>query len=382
MTQRVTFIHTSDFQWGMQRWFLEGEAQARFSAARLAAVERLGDLATRTGAQFIVAAGDVFEHNSLTRQTTGRANEVLAGLPVPVYLLPGNHDPLVADSIFRTATAENVHVLGDSVPQEVADGVELVGAPLLTKHVNRDLVAEALQGLEPTENIRIAVGHGQVSSRTSTPSPAEIDLAQVEQAVRAGTIDYLALGDTHSTQNLSATGAVWFSGSPEVTDFHGLETDNGERDSGNALVVTIEKDGTGPATVTVEKHHVGQWRFDAVSAELDSLEDVESFLSQLRAYENKDRTVIKYGLTGTLSLTAQRALESGLDELTDIFAALYPRERLMDLVTEPDPDELDNLGLTGFAASALEELVEDMSAGDLEARDATNLLFRLTAKGA
>ena len=109
---------------------------------------------------------------------------------------------------------------------------------------------------------------------------------------------------------------------------------------------------------------------------------MESFLSQLRAYENKDRTVIKYGLTGTLSLTAQRALESGLDELTDIFAALYPRERLMDLVTEPDPDELDNLGLTGFAASALEELVEDMSAGDLEARDATNLLFRLTAKGA
>ena len=137
------------------------------------------------------------------------------------------------------------------MPQEVADGVELGGAPLLTKHVNRDLVAEALQGLEPTENIRIAVGHGQVSSRTSTPSPAEIDLAQVEQAVRSGTIDYLALGDTHSTQNLSATGAVWFSGSPEVTDFHGLETDNGERDSGNALVVTIEKDGTGPATVAL-----------------------------------------------------------------------------------------------------------------------------------
>ena len=56
----VTFIHTSDFQLGMTRWFLSPAAQSRFDDDREAAVLRLGELATETGAEFIVVAGDVF----------------------------------------------------------------------------------------------------------------------------------------------------------------------------------------------------------------------------------------------------------------------------------------------------------------------------------
>ena len=41
----TTFIHTSDFQLGMTRWFLKGEAQGRFNDDREAAIVRLGELA-------------------------------------------------------------------------------------------------------------------------------------------------------------------------------------------------------------------------------------------------------------------------------------------------------------------------------------------------
>lgn len=98
---KTTFIHTSDFQLGMQRWFLSGEAQARFDDARLESIKRLGELAERTGAEFIVVAGDVFERNSLSSQVTGRAREALEKLPVPVFLLPGNHDPKISLSLER-----------------------------------------------------------------------------------------------------------------------------------------------------------------------------------------------------------------------------------------------------------------------------------------
>ena len=53
----VRFLHTSDWQLGMTRWFLregDGEAQARYSADRLEAVRRLGRLAQERGAEFIV----------------------------------------------------------------------------------------------------------------------------------------------------------------------------------------------------------------------------------------------------------------------------------------------------------------------------------------
>lgn len=373
------FLHTSDLQLGMTRWFLEGEAQARFDDARIRAIGRLGEIATHHGCAFIVVAGDVFEHNSLNQRTTGRALDALRQLPVPVYLLPGNHDPLVADSIFYRTEGEGIHVITDTEPVEVAEGVELVGAPLTAKRATTDLVRAALEPLTPTDGIRVAVGHGQAESRGNDASPDLIDLTYVEQRLADGTIDYLALGDTHSTRPVGATRRVWFSGAPETTDFHDLTegVEGGETDSGNALVVTVEKAAATDATVGVEKVPVGQWIFEALTREVSSVEDVEEFLDALRAYPDKSTTVIKYALRGTLDMTATRRLESGLDELRPVFAALYERDRLMDLHLEPGAEELASLDISGFAASTLEELIGRAEA-DPAARDAVNLMFRLT----
>ncbi|OFP21141.1 DNA repair exonuclease [Corynebacterium sp. HMSC066C02] len=371
----VTFIHTSDFQLGMTRWFLSPAAQSRFDDDREAAVLRLGELATETGAEFIVVAGDVFEHNSLSKTTLLRAKDMFKRLPVPVYLLPGNHDPLVADSIFFNSFADNVHVIADSEPIEVRPGLEIVGAPYLSKRVNYDLVRRALEPLEPAEEgaVRIAVGHGQVESRAGEGEDSDadtIDLAFVEECLDKGVIDYLALGDTHSTESLGSTGKVWFSGSPETTAF-----DDRERDSGNALVVTVEGE-----RVDVAKHHVGRWDFRAIDADVNSLEEVEAFLAELDAVPEKIRTAVKYSLRGTVGLSAQARLEQGLAEMEEVFASLKPRKRTMDLHLAPSEEELGELSLSGYAADALAELLEDLD--NPTARDAANLLFRLSAKGA
>ena len=371
----VTFIHTSDFQLGMTRWFLSPAAQSRFDDDREAAVSRLGELATETGAEFIVVAGDVFEHNSLSKTTLLRAKDMFRRLPVPVYLLPGNHDPLVADSIFFNSFADNVHVIADSEPIEVRPGLEIVGAPYLSKRANYDLVRRALEPLEPAEEgaVRIAVGHGQVESRAGEGEDSDadtIDLAFVEECLDKGVIDYLGLGDTHSTESLGSTGKVWFSGSPETTAF-----DDRERDSGNALVVTVEGE-----RVDVAKHHVGRWDFRAIDADVNSLEEVEAFLAELDAVPEKIRTAVKYSLRGTVGLSAQARLEQGLAEMEEVFASLKPRKRTMDLHLAPSEEELGELSLSGYAADALAELLEDLD--NPTARDAANLLFRLSAKGA
>lgn len=373
----TTFLHTSDLQLGMTRWFLEGEAQARFDAARLGTLSRLGEVAVEHGAEFIVIAGDVFDSNSLAAQTTGRALEELRKLPVPVYLLPGNHDPLVADSVFRKVDVTGVHVLEDSSVVEVGEGVELLGAPLLVRKATTDLVRQALAGLEPTEKIRIMVAHGQAEARSNEHVPDLIDLAYVESCLANGTIDYLALGDTHSAQPVGTSGRVWFSGAPETTDFRDHATvGGGETNSGKALVVKVEKTSALDVTVQVEEVTTGQWTFEALDRELGGEEDVAEFLATLDAYPDKDRTVLKYGLRGTLDMSATRLLEEGIAQREPVFASLRERTRLTDLHLEPGPEELDALGLTGFAATALGELVE--SAGtDPTARDAVNLFFRL-----
>lgn len=377
----ITFIHTSDLQLGMTRWFLDDDAQARFSAARLSSITKLGELAVASGASFIVVAGDVFEHNALEDRTRLRAFEAFSRLPVPVYLLPGNHDPLVADSIFFSSSAENVHVLDSSQPIEAADGVEIVGAPYKSKRANYDLVAAAIEPLEITDSIRIVVGHGQVNSRESDKAPDIIDLDTVENALRRGAIDYVALGDTHSTESWGSTGAVWFSGAPETTAYKEVSSGGGESDSGNALVVTIDKPSAEEgATVTVDKREIGEWHFEALEHAVDSQADAEEFIELLKAYPSKSTTAIKYGLRGTVSLSVQAYLQKELSELEPVFASLRPRKRTMDLHLEPEEKELEELDITGYARGALEELLGELDRSTV-ARDAANLLFRLSRKG-
>lgn len=374
---RVRFIHTSDLQIGMTRWFL-GQDQSLFDDSRLAAIRRLGELATETGSEFIVVAGDVFEHNSLSERVIGRALEALRALPVPVYLLPGNHDPLVADNIFRrTEGVEGVHVVTSTEPLVVSGGdsggVEIVGAPWRSKFPVGDLVRAALEPLAPSSAIRIGLAHGQSESRSSEAVAGLIDLGYVDTKLADGTLDYLALGDTHSTASLGGSGRVWFSGAPETTDF-AEQSGGGENDSGNALVVTIEKEGL-TSEVEVVKHRVGRWSFEALSADLYSAEDIEDFFARLDAYPEKERTVIKYALSGTLTLTDTQTLQQGIETRQPVFAALYERERLMDLHLEPGDDEIEHLSVGGVAQGALAELFDDPD--DPIARDAVNLMFRL-----
>ena len=94
----MRFIATADWQLGMTAHFLDDEARARFHQARLDTVAEIGRIAAQRDAGFVVVGGDVFESNQLDRSILLRAFEALRACPVPVLLVPGNHDPLDASS--------------------------------------------------------------------------------------------------------------------------------------------------------------------------------------------------------------------------------------------------------------------------------------------
>ena len=71
----VRFVHTADWQLGMTRHFLDADAQARFSEARIEAVRKIGKLAADNDCPFVVVSGDVFDTNHVERQVIVRALE-------------------------------------------------------------------------------------------------------------------------------------------------------------------------------------------------------------------------------------------------------------------------------------------------------------------
>lgn len=381
----VRFLHTSDWQLGMTRWFLregDGEAQARYSADRLEAVRRLGRLALERGAEFIVVAGDVFESNTLPERDFQRALDVIRELPVPVYLLPGNHDALDATSIyhrrvFDEVAQKGVHVLRDSEPVEVRPGVEIVGAPLTSRAPDTDVLTEALAGLEPTAGVRIAVAHGQVAGFGAEVGET-LSLDAVAEAVGKRAVHYVAVGDSHSTQQLDDAGRVWFSGSPETTDY-----DDKERHSGNVLVVDASPD----VEPLVEVAHIGQWNFRAMERDFAGVEDARAWLDELRMLTDKSRTCVKYSLRGTLNLIGSAELKRGMEEIAPSFAALYRRGSGSEVTVVPEDGDITSLGLNGFPLDAAEQLKARTADGALAdddrraAADALGLLARLAGTG-
>jgi DNA repair exonuclease SbcCD nuclease subunit len=381
----MRFLHTADWQLGMTRHFLNGEAQPRYSAARRAAVAALGPLADTSGAEFVVVAGDVFEHNQLAPRDVSQSLEAMRGIGVPVYLLPGNHDPLDPSSVYTSAlfTAErpdNVIVLDHPGVHVVRPGLELVAAPWYSKAPTTDLVAQVLDGLPADGVTRIVVGHGAVDIHVPDKDrPSLIELAALETAIDRGAVHYVALGDKHSRLSVGGAGRIWYSGSPEVTNYDDIEPD-----PGHVLVVDIdESDPRRP--VRVDAQRIGKWRFMSLRHSVDSSRDVADLDINLDLMPDKERTVIRLGLTGSLTVTDKATLDACLDRYARLFAALIPWDKQTDIAVMPADGEFDDLGIGGFAAAAVDELVATArSAGEdaEDARAALALLLRLTEGGA
>lgn len=370
------FLHTGDWQLGMTRHFFSEGVQERFAQSRFDAIRELGRIAEEKECQFMVICGDVFESNLVDRKTVLRALEALKDVPVPVYLLPGNHDPLNAASVYHSTTflerkPGHVHVIEDTTPICVDEGIEIVGMPWVSKRPLQDLVALATGQLEAVvDTLRVCVAHGMVDKLSPNPDdPALISLIAAENAISQNKIHYLALGDRHSLTEVGNSGCIWYAGTPEPTDYKEVKP-------GFALVATINEAG-----VTTKEVNIGRWKFIESKLDLNTKEDIEALHNWLENLEDKERTVVKLRLVGTLSLSLHSELEELLSHFQEILGAV--ETRMNDLVVIPEDADFMDLGFSGFASRTVERLRSNIKESDPDttiSRDALALLVRLAGR--
>ena len=378
---RVRFLHTSDWQLGVTRHFLGADSQARWAAARFDAIHNLGAIATEAKCEFIVVAGDIFESNQVDRRTIAKACEAMSGIPVPILLLPANHDPLDAGSVFLSKHWKDrkpslVQVLESAgSPVQIRPGVEVVGAPWTSKRPLTDLVAAAAVDLTADRGIlRVMVGHGAVDELSpNRADPAVIRVADAERAIAEGRFHYLALGDRHSFTKVGTYERIFYSGTHEAYDFD-------EVDPGKVLIVDLDSES---ATVTPRQN--GAWRFLEHQTQVSTADDIEALARRLDSLQDKECTILKLGLVGTLNIRLHARLEEIEEHARDLFAAVVRSSSRSELVVTPDNSDFENLSLAGFAATTVEKLRAQAEVpGPLaeQANDALALLMRLAGREA
>jgi len=373
----IRFLHSGDWQLGMTRHFFSEGVQERFAQSRFDAIRKLGCIAEKEGCQFMVVSGDVFESNLVDRKTVLRAIEALKAVLVPVYLLPGNHDPFNAASVYCSTTfleqkPAHVHVIDNTTPFRIDEGIEIVGIPWTSKRSMQDLVALTTNNLEPVvDTLRICIAHGMVDTLSPNPDDSSvISLYAAESAISQNKINYLALGDRHSLTQVGNSGRIWYAGTPEPTDYSEVKP-------GFALVVTINGED-----INTKEVNVGKWKFiEREQVDINTKEDVTALRDWFENLEDKERTVVKLRLVGTLSLSFNTDLEEIFDHFREMLGAVEIRTN--NFVVIPEDADFSDLGFSGFISSTVDRLrsnAEKSGPDSISSRDALALLVRLVGK--
>jgi DNA repair exonuclease SbcCD nuclease subunit len=164
----------------------------------------------------LVLAGDIFDHNRVPLAVLDEAARMMSDALLQVVILPGNHDCLVPDSVYRRggiADPENVHVIGVTVDEMISFpnlDIGLWGRPHMD-HVDMSPLRDA-----PIRRhaIQVAIAHGHWLETENDSHRSWLIRNEEIDAVDA---DYIALG--HWDRCLEAGEGprrAHYSGSPDL----------------------------------------------------------------------------------------------------------------------------------------------------------------------
>lgn len=298
----MKFVHSADWQIGMKAAHV-GDAGRRVREERLKAAARVVEQARALAAEFIVLAGDTFEHNAIDRVLVQSIADILTGFHNPVFIIPGNHDPLVPGSVWEHPawkSSPQIYVLREPAPVSL-DGVEILPCPIYESRSRRD--PSSWIPPERRDCVRIGLAHGTVEGILAD----EVEYPIPRDAATRHALDYLALGHWHSeTRFPDADGAprMAYSGTHETSKF-------GERNSGNALLVEIPRPGAAPILTLFP---TGGLRWETLTPELSAPGELTQLRASIEALPNAGATLLEVRLGGLL-FASEHAELARIDEL-------------------------------------------------------------------
>lgn len=208
----VTLVHSSDLHVD------DGRIAAQHGGDGTGGLQAVLEYARRIEADVVLLAGDTFDNHMVTAATIERAGRVLAEAGVPVVLLPGNHDPVTANSVY--ARGGYAGIPGLSILGLTDDGaVEFDALQLqVWGNAHRDYHDMApLKDPRPrTTRWQVAVGHGHYEPPETWHNPLRPSWLISNAMIDATGADYVALGHWDRPAQVGS-GAVpaYYSGSPD-----------------------------------------------------------------------------------------------------------------------------------------------------------------------
>lgn len=231
--REVVVVHSSDLHLGPDSSF-----DLSHSPDTLSLLRQVLAAATAASADLLILAGDTFEHNRQPSALLDRSARIMGEFNRPIVILPGNHDPLTPDSVYRRpelAGISNVCVLGLTVDGATAfSGLDLE----VWGKAHLDYADMSPLSKPPPRSTRwqIAAAHGHYVEEPDEPGRLLGSWLIRREELTATGADYIALGHWNRAARVG-DGQInaYYSGSPDH--------------AGTVNVVRLRRDGAVEVTL-------------------------------------------------------------------------------------------------------------------------------------
>ncbi len=317
----MRFLQTSDWHVGLKAAWA-GEAAPRIAGARLDAFRNVGRIAADEQVDFCLIAGDLFDNHAIGLGAAREAIGIIEDFPCPVYVIPGNHDQDAPGALWDRLGLDSLsrfRLLRTPAPVPVPGGT-LYPCPLS----RRWSAADPLAWIPPragTDSIRVVLAHGSLDSPQfggSVQNPIPPDAASRYD------VDYIALGDWHST---SIHPRMAYSGAPEFTA-------SDDREPGQVLLIEITEPTSRPS---ISKRRSGVLSKVAIERFIQTGEDLDALHEELTKIASPG-TLLHLTLSGIIP-TCQDSKLQGIKHLA-LNRFVWSKFGLESLVPEGAPVEL------------------------------------------
>jgi DNA repair exonuclease SbcCD nuclease subunit len=318
----------------------------------------------------VFLAGDTFEDSNVPREVVRRIADLLGASSAPVFVLPGNHDPLVPKGVFDHLAWEdarpNVTVLRDRAMIAIGDA-DVFPCPLLRANSVEDPLAALPSPTGPRNRIRIGIAHGSLTGAAAPDDDITEDFPMDRAHARRAWLDYLALGHWHSqsVHDVDGVPRIAYSGTHEPTKF-------GE--NGGCVIVTVDAPGAAPG---IERVPCAELEWRQRTETLSASGDLEVIRRGIEAEppDSRARVLLDLKLEGTISVAEHERLADLESLLPNRF--LHARLRRDKLRLLPADDRWVETLPSGAPRATARALVAQAAKAGREAEVAARALAML-----
>ena len=234
--------------------------------------------------EYLFIAGDFYEHNYIRKSTIEYINDLFKQIPkTKIFITPGNHDPYVADSMYKNfAWNNNVKIFTSRIEKVENEDANIYGVGFEDFYCEKSEIENII--LEDKNKINILITHGSLNA--SDKLQLEYNPINKSKLKEVG-FDYVALGHIHKldyntekNQNIVYPGSTIAMGFDELGK-HGF------------IVGNVEKEKLELAFIPVDNRE-----FKEIELDVTEINDEEELIEKINNIYLEENNLYKVILIG------------------------------------------------------------------------------------